>query len=137
MSNGKVKDNGASVRSGSAGASRRKGNLPETTFINVQLTEAQKSAWAKWSGGGFDIGEALEGVLVSDYKVGFAYDGRNGAFICSITDRREESKFFAHSYSLRARNPLDALSRVIWLHSVFAEGDWENLAAPGDNSDIW
>lgn len=126
----------------SSGGNKSRGNrgskpIGDITFININLSDAQKSACGKWIASGVDVQQALEGVLASEYKLGFAYDVRNGAYIVSITDRREDSEFFAHCYSLRSSDPITALLRVIWVHAVFSEGDWGVLVASVKNQADW
>jgi len=139
-----VSDNGKTkglVSKGSGGGKPRGvgggKSFGDITFIAVNLTDAEKLVAEKWIKNGVDLQQALEGVLSSEYKLGLTYDVRNGAYICSITDRREDSKFFAYCYSLRARDPITAFLRVAWLHAVHLEGDWEGLVASSTRPADW
>lgn len=128
---------GKSSGSGKSRGSRGGKSLGDITFITVNLTDAQKSACSAWIDGGVNVQQTLEGVLSAEYKVGFTYDSRNGAFIVSLTDRREESEFFAHCYSLRAGDPITAFLRVMWVHAVYCSGDWGELATSPSRAADW
>lgn len=114
-----------------------KGSLPDITFLNISLSDAQKSAWKHWHSLKPNVSDVVAGILASEYKLSFGFDPRNNAVMCTLTDRKPESNYYNHCYTLRADAWETALSRVVWLHAVYADGDWGNLTDTSSVGDIW
>lgn len=115
----------------------RPGWSSNITFINVSLSDAQKSVYDGWIRSNPDILSIADGIVASGYKLSFGFDEKNAAFMATITDRKEGSPFNGSCFTLRGRELWQAFSRVLWVHAIYCEGDWHEIASPNQDSDIW
>lgn len=120
-----------------SGSNGGRGGYAQIEFINVNLTDAQKSAYAKWEGGNPDILQIEDDVLAGGYKLSCSFDDKSLSYLCSLTNRNGDPSFVNKCYTLRARTAWQARARVLWLHSVHCGGDWREFADPDIDSDLW
>lgn len=115
----------------------RSAKLPDTKFLNVELGESQKAACGHWISGQPDIWSIMDGLISEGYKVSHSMDKRTGAHMATITDRREGSEFIDHCFTIRGRDYGTALLRLCWVHAVYLDGDWANIAGNDVSGDVW
>jgi len=111
--------------------------LPNMQFLTVVLSDADKSACLHWSNSNPPIWEIVDGFISEGYKLSFGCDQRTGAIMCTLTDKRPDSQFLDHCFTIRGRDTGTALFRVCWVHAVRADGDWSEIAKPSDVGDVW
>lgn len=106
-------------------------------FINVNLSDSQKLAYAKWITDSPDATRILDETIAGGYKLSVGYDDKQGAYMATLTNRGGDPTFVNSCFTLRARNAWEAVVRVLWLHAIFAEGDWNAFAEPDMDQDLW
>lgn len=109
----------------------------DTKFLNVPLGDAQKSAAALWIQGNPPIWEIVDGIVSEGYKLSFGVDKRSGSVMATITDRREGSVYIDHCFTIRGRDWGTALFRLCWVHSIYLDGDWGEIAERPVDTDSW
>jgi len=65
----------------------------------------------------------LTGVLAEGLKVSFALNGRNDMTICSLSDRREDSKTFGACLTGGADGWYDSLCVCLYKYTALLQGD--------------
>ena len=137
MANEKKKSASYSSGDRSRPAPTRRSQLPDITFLNVELGEAEKSACNHWINANPPLAEIVDGLLSEGYKLSHSVDMRSGAHMATLTDRREGSQHANHCITLRGRDYLTALYRLCWVHSVHLDGDWESVGQRNSSGDVW
>ena len=114
-----------------------KGVFDKFTFINYSLGKAEKQACKAWCDvQSFDMFQVLAELVDGGYKVSMSYDFENSVAFVSLTNKSGPESFQNKVLSMRARTVDEAFMRIIWLHAVQADGDWNNLTEEMDE-DIW
>lgn len=77
---------------------------------------------------GYDL---VEDLVSQGYKFSLTYSDSVKSFICTVTDRREDSQF--HNVSLSGRGSTIANARIslLYRHFVVAQTDWNILDSGG------
>lgn len=115
----------------------RSAQYTDIKFLNVELGESQKSSCQHWIASQPDIWSIMDGVISEGYKVSHSVDARSGAHMATITDRRDGSEFAGHCFTIRGRDYGTALLRLCWVHTVYLDGDWTNIAGNTADNDLW
>lgn len=115
----------------------RTAKQPDIKFLNVELGESQKSACGHWIASQPDIWAIMDGLISEGYKVSHSIDKRTGAHMATITDRRENSQFADHCFTIRGRDYGTALLRLCWVHTCYLDGDWSNIGGNAADNDLW
>lgn len=105
-----------------------KSGFDDYTFINFSLTEQQKkeaSAWVEKLTAEATL-DMLDDLTQSGMKFSLSM-GTNGVAFATATDKAYSTQFNKRILSVRAGTPAKALSRLLWLHSIHAGGDWSLL----------
>lgn len=106
-------------------------------FINFTPNADQKKAWRQWdeqTDWDTKIGMLSE-VVMDGYKLSMSY-GENDTAYATLTDKSEGLQFSKRVLSIRAGYVGDALSRILFLHVMVADRDWNNLVTE-DPNDVW
>lgn len=115
----------------------RSTKFTDIKFLNVELGESQKAACGHWINSQPDVWSIMDGIISEGYKVSHSVDKRTGAHMATITDRRENSQFTDHCFTIRGRDYGTALLRLCWVHSVYLDGDWSNIGSYTADGDVW
>lgn len=115
----------------------RSAKYTDIKFLNVELGESQKSACGHWIASQPDIWSIMDGLISEGYKVSHSVDKRSGAHMATITDRREDSQFLDHCFTIRGRDYGTALLRLCWVHTCYLDGDWSNIGSNTADNDLW
>lgn len=105
-------------------------------FLNVNLTDAQKSTFDKWCEG-TGAWETLHGMVGNGVVVSVKTDARGGGFIASATQRRADSPNAGLCVTARAGEPPKALLRLLFTLAILGHSDrWEDVQ-PIASPDRW
>lgn len=98
------------------------------SFINWSLNREQKDECDKWleTTPQSTVLDLLEDQILSGYKLSVSY-GSNDVSYATFTDKNATIDYAKKVLSVRAKEPLEALGRLTWLHSIFSGGNWDNL----------
>lgn len=98
------------------------------SFINWSLNREQKAECRKWLDNTPEeaVLDLLEDQILSGYKLSLSY-GSNDVSYATFTDKNATIEYTKQVLSVRAKEPLEALGRLVWLHCIFAGGTWDNL----------
>jgi hypothetical protein len=101
----------------------------QTVFVDIPLSgvtmEEIDSVYAQSD----TVYDGLEGLLGSQYRVGFAYNVQNDAVICSVTCKDEDGVNSGKTFTSFAGTWYDALRVSLYKHYVICEEKW-----PGEGS---
>jgi len=95
----------------------------KATFVSPNLTEAQKAAFNDWASR-VDFADVLFKVLDSGYKISAKWDDYSAAYMALLQPTSEQSPNDGYILTARARDPLTAMYRAIYVHAVVLEADW-------------
>lgn len=116
---------------------KNSGSFSPIQFINVNLQDAHKQAFAHWLTLSPDVVSLLDDVILGGYKLSVGYDEGSNSYLATITNRKGVPEFVNHCFTLRARDAWTAIARVLWLHAVFAQGDWREFGGIASSGDVW
>jgi hypothetical protein len=105
-------------------------------FINFSLTRQQKDecdAWAETTDSD-TILSYIDDMVQSGLKLSSSW-GSNGVAFATLTDKDYSRAYNKRILSVRARNPIKAIKRLVWLHYIHASSNWENLEDQTD--EVW
>lgn len=105
-------------------------------YVNVDLSDDQKAAFGEWvDGGGF--AEYLPVIVADGVNVALKIDPKSGGFLASATQRRLGSVNAGLCVTARAKEPILALERVVFIIAYLdGGGAWEDTQ-PRANPDRW
>lgn len=126
---------GRSAQTGKA--SKSKSSFTDIKFINFNLSDHQKGLFDAWVSEGVDLFDLAESALRGGYKLSFGEDVQTGAIMCTITNRSGQPEFAQHCFTLRGRDYVTALARVLYVHHIVCEGDWGVIAEASLDDDAW
>jgi len=107
------------------------------SFINVNLNESHKKGFEHWLTLTPDLFSLLDDVLLGGYKLSVGRDENSNAFTATLTNKSGQPEFVDHCFTLRARDAGTAIARVLWVHAVLCEADWNVIGASAHTGDIW
>lgn len=104
-------------------------------YVNLSLTDAQKSGFEAWAATADVWGDEIPRVLDSGYTVSLAHDDYSDSMIAGLycinaSDANAGWKLTAHGGEVET-----ALVRLMYIHFVLLEGDWSQDFRPG--LDAW
>lgn len=103
-------------------------------FVNLDLSNAQKEAFPAWLDSQ-DLGQHLAFYCTGGVVVSVKVDSKSGGFLASATDKGEGSRNAGLATTARARDPLTALQRLLYILAILGD-DWE-ASQPVANPDRW
>lgn len=114
-----------------------KGNdAPFRGYINLNLTDDQKSAFDSWSGSA-SVWEALEFQVADGVNLSLKQDPKSDGFLASGTQRREASPNAGLVVTARGRDAATAWGRLLYCLTLLSRKEkWEETQ-PLANPDRW
>lgn len=105
-------------------------------YINLQLSDAQKEAYVKWSASA-SLWEALEFHTGDGVNLSLKLDPKGGGFLASATQRRATSPNAGLVVTARGRDATTAWGRVLYCLTVLSHAErWEDMQ-PLASPDRW
>jgi hypothetical protein len=105
-------------------------------YINLNLSDEQKTAYDTWAGSA-SLWEALEFHVADGVNLSLKIDARNDGFLASATQRREDSPNAGLVVTARGRDAATAWGRCLYILTVLAHKErWEDTQ-PLANPDRW
>lgn len=95
-----------------------------SSFVQVDLTEAQKEMCKHWVAWDNDPDGAVQAVLGDGLKVTVKEDERSGGYLAMIVPATEPHKFAGWILTGRGSTALKAVKQACFRHLVQFEGDW-------------
>ncbi len=113
-----------SPKSDSLQTGRGKAKVKWRGYVNLALTENQKSGFDMWAKGSDVWGNEIPTLLDSGYTVSIAYDDYHQAAVAGLYCVDSDKENAGWKLTAHASDPYVALVRVIFIHYVLLEGDW-------------
>jgi hypothetical protein len=105
-------------------------------YINLNLDEAQKAAYADWAASA-SLWEALEFQVGDGVNIAVKIDPKSEGFLASATQRRASSPNAGLVVTARGRDVVTAWGRVLYCLTVLSRHErWEETQ-PLANPDRW
>lgn len=108
--------------------------VPWQGFINVHLSDAVKKKAAEyWQQQDF-LAVTVARSLEQGYRITLKYEPNSQSFSAFMTHTDPQHKDAGWGLSERAGDWVKALQRIMYIHHVVLDGDWDNakqLALPG------
>lgn len=101
-----------------------------TQFVNYTLPESHTEALTAYMQEASKVYADWTSILKAGYRVGFSYDSRTDAIICSLTARDEKDVNFGKTMTSFAGDWYTALSVAMYKHFTALDEDWSSVAAP-------
>lgn len=104
-------------------------------FARVNLTDEEKEHYTGWAEEyADDVAELLIGTLLEDYKLTVTYDNENDTWIATLSATKRSKRNKAQSLSCRHRTYQQALSLLVYKHTIICDnGVWSDH----EKSDNW
>lgn len=109
-------------------------------FVNLSLTEQQKSAFNAWEQDGDMTQDALLDAVERVGKVTLSWDDRQGCYMAALTVTRQGRPDSGFCVTARSLDLFRAVNRLLFLYWKVAEGNLAPHAASGGSSytdDAW
>lgn len=106
-------------------------------FINVELPPGAKKAWLAWHELGTPLTDALDRMLLDGYKITLKYEEKNDAYSAFCTGSTSDHHNAGWGLSERAGSSATALSRMVYIHAVVLNGDWDPYKSQRQPDDRW
>lgn len=114
-----------------------KNTFSDYTFVNYTLGKSEKEACKAWvANTEIDVLAAIDELTQDGYKLSMSFDLENSTAYVTMTNKSGPESFRNKVLSMRARDVISAFERLLWLHAVEADSDWNNLTSEIDG-DIW
>lgn len=101
-----------------------------TQFVNYTLPETHGDALAAYMGKADKVYADWTSLLRAGYRVGFSYDSRTDAIICSLTARDEGDPNFGKTMTSFAGDWYTALAVAMYKHYTALNEDWTSVSSP-------
>lgn len=101
-------------------------NIPWQGFINVNLNEATKKKAAEYFQRPNFVGDGIDQLLQQGYRLTLKYDLNSGGFSAFVTPVDASHKDAGWGLSERAGSWFRAVERIIYIHFVVLDGEWDN-----------
>lgn len=117
----------------------RKPGVEWIGFVQYEPTESDRRAMASYVASGkdpLDLVEAVIGDGTYDLKV--RKDLRNGCYAATLYCGTAGHRHAGYALAARASSPWEAQRRVLFLHTIVLEGEWNVTNEGSDwNDDRW
>lgn len=111
-------------------------NAPFRGYINLSLSDAEKDAYDEWATPAVVFG-VFDRAVASGVNVATKPDPKGQGILASATQRREASVNAGLCVTARARDPVTAFGRLMYMLSVLERSEsWEDTQ-PLANPDRW
>jgi len=111
-------------------------DAPFRGYINLNLSDEQKTAWLTWSEGS-SFWVQLDAFVASGVNIAIKVDPRGQGFLASATQRSEASPNAGLVVTARGRDASVALSRVVYCLVLLGHKErWEDTQPLAD-PDRW
>lgn len=105
-------------------------------YINLNLSDEQKQAFARWSEGS-TLWDCMDYQVGTGVNLSIKIDPRGEGFLASATQRSEASPNAGLVVTARGRDARTAWGRVLYCLAILSEGErWEDTQ-PLANPDRW
>lgn len=102
---------------------RAKDRVEFAGFVNVNLTDSQRAAWAAWHLQGEEVDDAIQDITDGVGKLSLSFDKRQGCFICSLFVTGAGRPDAGLILTMRGDHWYKALSRTAFVFSLICDGD--------------
>lgn len=131
-----VGNNGKSKKGKKEGKLGEGFNAEFRGYINMSLTDDQKSTFDQWSET-MSFWDVYEGAVSDGVNIAVKIDPKSEGFVASATQRRENSPNAGLCVTARAREPVKALLRLLFTLAILNHAEkWEDLQPLAD-PDRW
>lgn len=94
-------------------------------FVNVTLPPGAKQAWQAWHEMGTPLTDGLDRMLLDGYKITLKYEEQNDCYSAFCTGATSDHNNSGWGLSERSGSSAVALSRLVYIHTVVLNGDWD------------
>jgi len=105
-------------------------------YLNRNISAAEKDLYRQELENGWAWYEKAEELISDGYNLKWSWDDYNQAFAATLYDTSSERPHGGYCLSFRGSEPFEAMSRLMWVHYVLLDGDWDNISVVGDD-DRW
>lgn len=128
--------NGKAKTPRKSGAVGEKYDAPFRAYINVNLSEEQKTAWEQWARSG-SVWEMLAASVADGVNIALKLDPKGMGYLASATQRRTSSPNAGLVVTARGRAAEDAFTRLLYVLAVLGHKErWEDTQPVAD-PDRW
>lgn len=106
----------------------------ETTFVNLKLSEKDKTAFKKWAVEQVnDLDMHLTNLILGGHKLSLSYSEKNQSYSCAITCRDKTSVNVNKCVVSMHKSPYDALWVALYKHvKLLGDSDWTDVVGEDD-----
>lgn len=105
-------------------------------YVNVNLSDEQKATFDKWADSA-SVWDVLTASVSDGINLSLRIEPKSGGYLASATQRREDSPNAGLVATARAREPLVALLRLLFILAYLGRAErWTDLQ-PVANPDRW
>ena len=105
-------------------------------YLNRNISADEKVTYRSDLEAGWRWDEKAEELISDGLNLKWSWDSYNEAFAATLYDTNADSDHAGYCLSFRGPEPFEAMSRLVWVHTVLLEGNWNNISEVGD-SDEW
>jgi hypothetical protein len=128
--------NGKDKPVGRKGAVGKEYDAPFRGYVNLQLADADKVAWEKWSASA-SVWEVLEASVGDGVNIALKLDPKGQGYLASATQRRADSPNAGLVVTARGKEAGVAFTRVLYCLALLGRKErWEDTQPVAD-PDRW
>lgn len=107
-------------------------DAPWGGFINVAVSEAEKTAYHEWADENLQhVPSMLDDLVAEGMKYGIAYDRENECYIVTFTGGLVDKANLRCCVTSRAGTWAEADSLAVWKHYILCAGNYGDLLTTG------
>jgi hypothetical protein len=96
-------------------------------FIDFRLGDDQLTELDEWQPSSLEVFEAVDGILLSGYRLTVSYNPQTKLATCTIIDDDKKRPSGGYGLSTADVNSAAALKAAVYKHSLVLQGDWSSL----------
>lgn len=96
-------------------------------FLDMRLDDEQLAELDEWQPSSLEVFEAVDGILLSGYRLTVSYNPSTKLATCTIIDDDKKRPSGGFGLSTADMNSAAALKAAVYKHSLVLQGDWSSL----------
>jgi len=96
-------------------------------FLDFRLDDEQLSELDEWQPSSLEVFEAIDGILLSGYRLTVSYNSSMKLATCTIIDDDKKRASGGFGLSTADVNSAAALKAAVFKHALVLQGDWTSL----------
>jgi len=96
-------------------------------FLDFRLDDDQLTELDEWQPSSLEVFEAIDGILLSGYRLTVSYNPQTKLATCTIIDDDKKRPSGGYGLSTADVNSAAALKAAVYKHSLVLQGDWSSL----------